>query len=160
MKRILECSSAGDIRFSAFGAYVTVFGIRDSIEFHYQLAKGFASMKTPEFNASREKKMHHIRRAKGRSPDYLVIGPYRMEKRHLSAYYTYLWIAYLDSNPDLVEYASGFNEFTDQFRGKSINCQADVIARYVRGEREEMMTECSEFAEALEKMKKGRMRDE
>jgi hypothetical protein len=160
MKRTLECSSAGDVRFSAFGAYVTIFGIRDSIEFHYQLSKGFSSMKAPGFDSSREKKMHHIRRVKGRSPDYLMIGPYRMGKEHLSSYYKYLWIVYLDSNPGLVEYASGFDSFTDRFRGKSVNCQADVIARYVKGERDEMIRECSEFAGALEKMKRGRMRDE
>lgn len=37
--KILECSSKGDKRFSAFYAKIKVFGIYDSIENHYQNCK-------------------------------------------------------------------------------------------------------------------------
>ena len=37
--KILECSSAGDKRFSAFYALVDVFGVTNSIERHYQSVK-------------------------------------------------------------------------------------------------------------------------
>jgi len=38
-KRVLECSSRGDKRFSALYAKVLAFGVRDTIENHYQKSK-------------------------------------------------------------------------------------------------------------------------
>ena len=37
--KILECSSAGDKRFSSLYALVDVFGVTESIESHYQAVK-------------------------------------------------------------------------------------------------------------------------
>ena len=54
---------------------------------------------------------------------------------NLTPLYKMLWVKYLDKHPELVEYASQFDEFNDKFRGKSINCQADVIRAYVKGNR-------------------------
>ena len=38
-KKVLECSSRGDRRFSAMYAKVEVFGVMDTIENHYQRGK-------------------------------------------------------------------------------------------------------------------------
>ena len=59
----------------------------------------------------------------------------KLEPKYLTPYYILLWVKYLDKHPELVEYASQFDEFNDKFRGKSINCQADVIRAYVKGNR-------------------------
>jgi hypothetical protein len=40
-KRILQCHSKGDGRFSPFNCYLEAFGFRDSIENHYQCSKIF-----------------------------------------------------------------------------------------------------------------------
>lgn len=57
--------------------------------------------------------------------------------------YKGLWIMYFSDHPDLLEYASGFDEFVDIFKGKSINCQADVIAELVR-DKEKVISEVKE----------------
>ena len=119
-KKILECSSRGDNRFSALYAKVTINGKEQSIEEWYQNAKRTADGK---------------RAGKGNYFDYIT-DPFTGDKLpadQASNLYKGLWITYLTKNPDLVEYAKGFDEFHDMFRGKNtVNCQADVIAAYVK----------------------------
>ena len=118
--KILECSSAGDKRFSSLYALVDVFGVTESIESHYQAVK-------------RNDKGSYCR--KGAKVDHIIIKGKKLEPKYLTPYYILLWVKYLDKHPELVEYASQFDEFNDKFRGKSINCQADVIRAYVKGNR-------------------------
>ena len=59
----------------------------------------------------------------------------------LTAYYKLLWCAYLDANPNLVEYASRFNDYHDTFKGKAVNCQADVIRQYIKIGRSSILLE-------------------
>lgn len=108
----LECSSAGDKRFSAF--YALVNGV--SIEKQYQACKRNADG-TPV--------------AKGRPVHHVVIEGVVYDPSILTAYYRYLWYCYLKAHPELVEYASTFNNFTDKFRGRAINCQADCVKAFV-----------------------------
>jgi hypothetical protein len=125
---ILECSSKGDKRYSAFYARVSVFGKYDSIENHYQSCKRF-------FDQS-------IIEPKGLNPDYIEIRNKKFEKQYATAYYKLLWVKYLDEHPELVEHAKQFDYFHDVFRGKySLNCQADVIKQYVKNGRESIMNE-------------------
>lgn len=112
----LECSSKGDKRFSAFYAYVDFNGKYDSIERHYQSAKRNAQ---------------HQPCHKGEYVSYILIGDQKLPASDLTPFYRYLWYLYLRQNPTLVDYASQFNTFTDMFRGKSINCQADCVKAYV-----------------------------
>jgi len=114
--KTLECSSKGDKRFSAFYAIVEAFGIYQSIEKHYQQSK-------------RDVSGNHVK--KGNSVAYMVINGYQLPAEYLTDWYNLLWVKYLDKNPQLAAYARRFDEFTDIFRGKSINCQADVIKEYV-----------------------------
>lgn len=124
-KKILECSSRGDRRFSALFANVTIKGKERSIEEFYQDAKRTADGK----KAGKGKPFDHI------------IDPYTGDKLPASEaiwLYRGLWIAYLTNHPELVEYASQFDDFNDSFRTEKMTaCQADVIGAYVKGDREQ-----------------------
>ncbi|UOE58141.1 hypothetical protein [Cytobacillus oceanisediminis] len=141
--RVLECSSKGDIRFSAFGAWVEVFGKMDKIENHYQLCK--------RFNGVAPK---HWSNAKGKKPTSIVLNGLELDVRFLSPFYKLMWVKYLDGNPDLVQYAKHFDEFNDFFRGRSVNCQADVIRQYVKEGRSSIIAECEELMGLLWKNQK------
>lgn len=124
--RILECSSKGDKRFSAFYAKVKVFGLEDSIERHYQ-------------NCKRDENGCHVN--KGESVKYIVINGKKISAIFLTAYYKLLWCSYLDHNEHLVEYAKSFDDYNDMFKGKAVNCQADVIRQYVKEGRQSILNE-------------------
>lgn len=115
----LECSSAGDKRFSAFYAQVVAFGKLDSIENHYQLCKRFNNQPAPRT----------WREAKGKHPDYVVINGKRLEARFASQFYAMLWYKYL--YPELVTYAAKFDSYSDRFAKPGGVCQAEMIAMYV-----------------------------
>lgn len=137
---ILECSTKGDKRFSSFYAYVNVFGHGATIEHHYQSCKRFndPSIKNP----------------KGREPDYIEIVGLKLDKKYLTPYYKLLWVEYLDKHPELVQYASKFDDFHDIFRSyNSTNCQADVIRQYIKEGRESIMNE--ELVQEFLKLIKG-----
>ena len=134
MKKVLQCDSNGDKRFSAFNARLEVFGKYDSIENHYQLCKRFDNQKPK-----------HWTNAKGKTPTHIEINNHKLETRFLTQYYKLLWLRYLDENKELAEYAKKFDKFVDTFRGKSINCQADVIEQYVKQGRESIIKECIEL---------------
>ena len=71
-------------------------------------------------------------------------------KKYLTPWYKLLWVKYLDNNPEIVEYASQFDDFHDIFKGKNtINCQADVVRQYIKQGRESIIEECKEFIELL-----------
>ena len=125
---ILECSSKGDKRFSAFYAYVTLYGRNTNIERHYQSCKKFNDPS--------------ITKVKGLQPDYIIINGKELDKKYLTPYYKLLWVKYLDEHPELVEYASQFDDFHDIFKGKNtINCQADVVRQYIKQGRQSIMNE-------------------
>lgn len=115
-KRILECSSKGDRRFSSMYAKVTIFGVYDTIENHYQNCKFFYSMP---------------KKVKGATPDKIIVNNRILDKKYLTPFYKLLWVKYLSQHEELVEYAKQFDDYNDMFNGKSINCQADVIRQYV-----------------------------
>jgi hypothetical protein len=142
---VLECSSKGDRRFSAFYAKVAVHGEIASIEEHYQLCKRFGN-EVPD----------SVRSAKGRKPTHFALGGKRYHVKYLSAWYKLLWVKYLDEHPDLVAYASGFGDFSDMFKGRSVNCQADVIHQYVKEGRKSILAELNvkEFVELMRKTEK------
>ena len=140
--KVLECSSRGDKRFSAFYAKIKFYGSYDSIENHYQRVKRDAS------GAS-------VR--KGQKVNHIVINGMALEAKYLTPLYTIMWVKYLDNNPDLVEYAKGFDDFNDMFKGKSINCQADVIRAYVKDGRRSLISDplVQELNKILKDMEKN-----
>ena len=132
----LECSSKGDKRFSAFYAKAIVSGKVDSIENHYQSVK---------FKKGVHLKALCIPCKKGEKVDKMIFGGKVLEPKYLTPYYTLLWIKYLDANPELVAYAKTFDTYSDMFKGKAINCQADIVRKYCKDGRISLMKECAEF---------------
>jgi len=136
-KKVLECSSKGDRKFSALYAKVSVFGVQDSIENHYQKSK-------------RDSNGNPVK--KGMPVAYMVINNQRFPPGMLTDWYRLLWVKYLDKNPELVSYARQFDEFTDMFRSrKTINCQADVVRDYL-ADRNELVRSADALVKELRKM--------
>jgi hypothetical protein len=138
-KKTLECSSKGDKRFSALYAKVSAFGLMDTIENHYQKSKRNANGATVK---------------KGQPVDHMVLNCHKFSASMLTSWYRLLWVKYLDGNPELVEYARQFDEFSDMFRGKStINCQADVIRDYI-ADREQLVRSATKLIKMLKQMER------
>lgn len=117
--KILECSSRGDRRFSAFGARITINGHTDCIENFYQTAKRTESGEP----VGKGKPFHHF------VCPFCGIG---FLPEDISDFYRGLWITYFKQNPELLTYAATFDEFHDMFKGKAVNCQADVVRDMVK----------------------------
>ena len=151
--KILECSSKGDKRFSAYYARVEIFGKLDSIENHYQFSKLFpiediyGNVTLQSFtDIKRIKKLQRL----GNEPVRFKIGNFDYPAEYLSMYYKLLWLTYLDEKPYLVKYASMFDDYSDMFRSKNtVNCQADVIRQYVKEGRDSILDECEPFIDIL-----------
>ncbi|WP_180953897.1 DarT1-associated NADAR antitoxin family protein [Bacillus sp. M6-12] len=142
----LECSSKGDKRFSALFAKVEVYGKFDSIENHYQLSKRM-KLENGELFVPKDWK-----ELKGKKVDCFEVNGIVFPEEYLTQYYKLLWVKYLDANPSLVAFASGFDEFTDMFKGNnSVNCQADVIKQYVKEGRASIMKECQPLIQVLKR---------
>ena len=125
--RILECSSRGDKRLSAFYARISFYGKIDSIENIYQSVKRDSNNNKP---------------GKGRKVDHIEIQGHKLDVKYLTPLYKMLWVKYLDINPDLVEYAKQYDDYNDMFKGRyTVNCQADVIRQYIKQGRNSIMSE-------------------
>lgn len=109
---ILECSSKGDTRFSAFYAKLKKYNGR-SIEELYQAAKIF-----PDGSTGKTWK-----EAKGKT----VVN--MDECREL---YAQLWNEYFEENPELLDVIKQYNGFSDIFGQPGHACQAVEIYRIWR----------------------------
>ena len=138
-RRVLQCHSRGDTRFSPFFARVTAFGQTSSIEHFYQSSKVFeGEVRARDWRHAKDCQRRGLRRVGWQ------IGPLRLPVRPNAdgtsftlddfgiQFYVSLWLKHLLANPDLVAYASAFDEFEDPFRGRVPFCQADVIRQAVR----------------------------
>ena len=134
-KNVLECSTKGDSRFSAFCAKVNIFNMVDTIENLYQLCKRFGSDIAPS----------NWKDCKGKAPTHIIINNIKLDTKYLTPWYKLLWLTYLDSNPELVAFASQFDDYNDMFKGKSVNCQADVIRQYIKKGRDSIVREVQEL---------------
>lgn len=140
MKRILECSSAGDARFSAFYAQVEINGVMQSIEEHYQLSKRFRDP------SGRYVIPDNMAQAKGKYPLHFVAFGLPYPPKYLEAWYIYLWIQYLDSNPMLVKILNHYDDYNDKFSTSStINSQATAIRRYMHEGKDSLMEQYKDF---------------
>lgn len=107
----LECSSAGDKRFSAFWARID----GKSIEDVYQAAKIFEDGSTGL----------HWREAKGKQA---------VNMKEVSALYENLWRTYMELHPGLWPALTEASGLSDKFGQVGHNCQATVLWK-LRGER-------------------------
>lgn len=105
----LECSSRGDVRFSAFYARVRYRG-NQSIEELYQAAKVFAGGRTGLT----------WRRAKGKRA---------VNQDEVRALYSALWDEYIAENPDLLDVLRKAPGLSDVFGQAGRACQATELWR-------------------------------
>lgn len=144
-KKVLECSVRGDRRFSALFAKVSINKKERSIEEWYQDARRTADGK---------------KAGKGKPFDHIV-DPFTGDKLPANEapwFYRGLWITYLSNNPDLVEYASQFDEFSNAFSGKGLeNCPEEIIGAYVKGDRQRYVdvVRCSQWYKNMASKKKA-----
>jgi hypothetical protein len=89
--------------------------------------------------------MDYVKTIKGKQPDYMVLGSQKYDVGLLSQWYHLLWIRHFDDNPKLVEYFGLFDDYNDIYKGKSVNCQADSIRKYIKDGRESLLAECEEL---------------
>lgn len=108
---VLECSSKGDKRFSAFYARVKSAGNK-SIEELYQGAKVFSDGTT------------------GLSPREAK-GKKAVNMDYCAKLYDELWFKYLDENPELVKELRKYKGFSDMFGRPNCQCQALSIYKYM-----------------------------
>lgn len=145
-KLFLECSSKGDIRFSAFGAAVEIFGQTATIEEHYQLAKRFIGRDGKIFAP---KSVYDVKGKRNKTSEmtfsHIVVDGLELDLEWRDPFYKWMWLQYLDQNPHLVEYAAHFDDFNDIFKGKSIICQADCIRQYIQQGRESLISDIEVF---------------
>lgn len=121
--KVLECSTAGDKRFSAFYAKVKLFGKWDTIENHYQSSKMFMV----------NGQMQQVDNPKGKKPTCVVVQNQFLDVKYLTPFYNLMWFMYLDNNPELVSYLSRFDSYHDRFVGKNtLNSQAEAIRMYMQ----------------------------
>ena len=108
---MLECSSRGDKRFSAFYARIKSMGNK-SIEELYQGAKVFEDGST------------------GLSPREAK-GKKAVNMEYCAQLYDELWFKYLDENPELVEVLRKYKGYSDMFGRPGCQCQALSIYKYM-----------------------------
>jgi hypothetical protein len=154
-KLILECSTKGDIRFSAFGAEVTVFGKKATVEEHYQLSKRFVTNTLDMMNNNlyAPKSIYDVKGKNAKTKDmslYLIfVNGFYFPPDFRLEFYKWMWLKYLDENPELVAYASRFDDYNDIFKGKSIICQADCIRQYIKQGRDSVVSDIKDFCEMI-----------
>lgn len=133
-RRILQCHSRGDKRYSPFFCYVKAFGRVDSIENHYQRAKRFEGCPPPlNWQAVRDWKRRGLKQIAWLLGSYRL--PVKPNERGTSfaiddwgvQYYIALWHRHLSEHPEKVEFARQFDEFENPFKRNLPFCQADVI---------------------------------
>lgn len=91
------------------------------------------------------------RDAKGKTPTHIELNGKQYDVKYLSQWYKMMWVNYLDNNPHLVEYAKRFDDYSDMFKGRSVNCQADVIRQYIKQGRDSLVAEYQELMDLFKK---------
>lgn len=138
-RRILQCHSRGDRRYSPFFCTVSAFGKSASIEHHYQSSKVFAGgVRARDWRQAKQLQRGGVRQVGWQLGELFL--PVRSNPEGTAfdlrdfgiQFYVALWLRHLRANPQLVEYAGGFDDFHDPFRGKFPFCQADMIRKAVR----------------------------
>lgn len=89
--------------------------------------------------------------AKGKAPVFAEIAGIQLPISYLSQFYKLLWVKYFDQNPALLYVTSTYDDFSDRFKGKSKNCQADVIRDIVKKGRAHVVKECEPLIKLLRK---------
>lgn len=125
--KTLECSTAGDFRFSALKAKVSVNGVIDTIENHYQKSKVFLNNDGTFYTAK------NFSEAKGKKPIAFKINGCYLPLRYGAMFYDLMWYKYLKNNRDLEIVLENYDDYSDKYKSKiAYNCQADTIRKYMK----------------------------
>lgn len=128
-KKILECSSKGDKKFSALYVKISVNNVLDTIENHYQKAKVFKD-ENNELTQYKDWKM-----AKGKKPVAFKISEYYLPLKFGKMFYNMMWYKYLKNNPSLIKILEDYDDYNDIFKTKdTVVCQSDVIREFMQDE--------------------------
>lgn len=102
--KILQCHTKGDKRFSPFCCYVMAFGMKKSIENHYQTAKRFKGQSPPtDWKSAKAMQKAGYQRIGFELPNGLWLPPDTNKVDDLAVqFYIALWYKYLLLNPQLV----------------------------------------------------------
>lgn len=165
-RRVLQCHSRGDRRFSPFNCIVEAFSVTASIEHHYQVSKVFEGEQRPrDWREAKHFKKPVNKGGLGLRQTGWQIGPLRLPVRPNASgtsfvledfgiqHYCLLWLRYLLRNPELIEIASGYDDYEDPFRGDFPFCQADVIRQVVTCGVESLRPMAAELIALLEPYK-------
>jgi len=116
----LECSTRGDRRFSSSHVKLKIHGEEKTIE------DWFISSKRNKFDESL---------SRGGPYEYVIdpfTGTKLYEKDEINDMYKGLWATYLYRNPELVEYASKYTDFSNSKYSSSIPIiSSDIISSYL-----------------------------
>jgi hypothetical protein len=155
-RRVLQCHTRGDNRFTPFNCYVEAFGRINSIENHYHHAKVFEGEIIPADwrEAKALKRSHYTQIGWQIGPLRLPCQPNAQRTSFLITdlgiqFYIALWFKYLRSNTHLLNHAAKFDEFEDPFRGDFPFSQADVIRKAVRERLESLLPMTEELRSLL-----------
>lgn len=159
MDKILQCHSKGDKRFSPLFCWIEAFKINDTIENHYQKSKIFIfdeEEKSPKDWYEAKTWQDAIKKGsvefKRNEEEFILPNGRRYPiKYQVYGWYSSLWLKYLDQKPELVEYASGFDDYVDIFKHSFPLCQADCIRLYCKQGRQALLDTCCEFLELIRK---------
>jgi hypothetical protein len=132
-KKVLQCHSRGDKRYSPFFCYTEAFGVKGSIENHYHHAKLFGDYQAQDWKDAKQLKDARVPQTGWliggvKFPIVWKDGTYALEDWGIQ-WYIALWWKYLLHRPDLIAHAQKFDEFEDPFAGRFPFCQAKVIEK-------------------------------
>ena len=137
-KRVLQCHSRGDFRFSPFFCYIDSFGLNESIENHYQQTKVFSKdgdfIKAKDWKEAKRMQKSNLYLNRGFFlPNGIYLGEENSSAEDLVIqYYIGLWYKFLSKNQYLIDIAKEFDDFEDPFEGKFPFGQAKVFQKVSR----------------------------
>ena len=137
MKKV-ECSINGESRFSGLIAKVSVNNVMETIEVHYWMSQRF-------FDGTKvlvPRTIEDIPEYSKFPLAYFEIGDRKYSPKYIKSFYALLWIKYLDSKPDLVQYAKNFDSFVGANDDKEAP-NAKIIESYVKKGRNFLLSQKS-----------------
>lgn len=123
--KVLDCGMNGDQRFSALVAKVNIYGELLTINEHFQDKKRFMDEQGNMVKLKQDESY-------GKKPFAFNIGGHCLPIKYGVMFYILLWLKYLESHPELVEYLAQFDSYIDTSKVGTTLTGADVITMYFK----------------------------
>ena len=138
-KRVLQCSSLGDKRYSPLYAKVKINNIVDTIDNHLQMSKRFTN---------------HIPfipyKYRFKEPDYFVINNKLLPKEYYNDFNKLLWYSYFKEHPELFNLTKTYDDFIDPLYGViNIDSVSKILKDLKKQGFHNFYTSCDEFLNLL-----------